>query len=138
MIFLTPPSQDGRQTCDTPTSPGDFTSLSNSTSDQNLSPLTPSSLAGDGGGGGEEDGGTNGGSDMDLILPGIPNLRDEDGLPLKHPSSSSSQTTPPQVKTTPPQSQGYRSVYSYVHNLLVANEVLAVREGSSSGIKYSR
>ncbi len=95
------PFQDGRQPCDTPTSLGDdFTSLSNSTSDQNMSPLTPLSLGGGGG--------VDAGSDMDLILPGIPNLRDEDGLPLKQPSQ---QTTPPQMKTTPPEQKGKEQGY---------------------------
>lgn len=61
----------GSNFCDTPTSPGDFTSLSTSTSDHNVSPLTPLSP-------GQES------SEMDIMLPGMPNLRDEDGLPLKY------------------------------------------------------
>lgn len=54
----------------TPTSPTDFTSLSSSMSDRNMSPLSPGNES----------------TEMDIMLPGMPNLRDEDGLPLSYPS----------------------------------------------------
>lgn len=59
----------------TPTSPADFTSLSSSTSDRHTSPLTPVSPGCDS-------------TEMDIMLPGMPNLRDEEGHPLNYPQPS--------------------------------------------------